>query len=459
MSEPVGSLGQHRADLKGVRVPGSPLVDGWSWWTIGWAAYLACSWTWCIGMFLPVLLIRDYGLWGYVAFAVPNVIGAAAMGWLLWRRGHSERMVEVHQLAVKTFSDVTVAFQIYFLLWLIRTASVPATWAIGIAAALMFAASSVVAPRLKAGEKPGPLRFIRAEPLLVVSLLVWFVSAACAAAMIARGDVVLALSSAKAAPGLIWLAPVCAFGFLLCPYLDMTFHLARQYQAAGRARASFALGFGVLFLAMILFTALYAQLFDTTRPTIVWATAGAAVVLVGGHISMQMSFTIAAHADARRRLAGASRGKLRRSATRRGVAIGLLIALVMKALAGGGGRTYAGISWGEIGYRLFMSFYGLVFPAYVWICMVPTWRSPTRPTKRQIAVWLAACAIAGPMYWMGFIERVEWWLGPGLAVVLLARIFIPKPAGATGPGDQEPGEPSGAPVPAPTHPPTLAAGA
>ena len=27
--------------------------------TIGWGAYLACSWTWCIGMFLPVLLIRD----------------------------------------------------------------------------------------------------------------------------------------------------------------------------------------------------------------------------------------------------------------------------------------------------------------------------------------------------------------------------------------------------------------
>ena len=28
---------------------------------IGCAIFLACSWTWCIGMWLPVLLWRDYG--------------------------------------------------------------------------------------------------------------------------------------------------------------------------------------------------------------------------------------------------------------------------------------------------------------------------------------------------------------------------------------------------------------
>src|SRR5690242_7362807 len=50
---------------------------------LGWGAYLACSWTWCISMFLPVLLVRDYGVWGFVVFAVPNVIGAGAMGWVL----------------------------------------------------------------------------------------------------------------------------------------------------------------------------------------------------------------------------------------------------------------------------------------------------------------------------------------------------------------------------------------
>ena len=59
-------------------------ADTSSWFNVpGWAAYLACSWTWCIGMFLPVLLVRDYGVWGWIVFAVPNVLGAAAMGWVL----------------------------------------------------------------------------------------------------------------------------------------------------------------------------------------------------------------------------------------------------------------------------------------------------------------------------------------------------------------------------------------
>ena len=50
---------------------------------LGWAAYLACSWTWCIGMFLPVLLVRELGTLGFVIFAVPNVVGAAMMGTIL----------------------------------------------------------------------------------------------------------------------------------------------------------------------------------------------------------------------------------------------------------------------------------------------------------------------------------------------------------------------------------------
>ena len=43
-----------------------------------WAIYLGASWTWCIGMFLPVLLVREYGAWAWVVFAVPNVISCAA---------------------------------------------------------------------------------------------------------------------------------------------------------------------------------------------------------------------------------------------------------------------------------------------------------------------------------------------------------------------------------------------
>src|SRR5690348_12492685 len=77
---------------------------------IGWAAVLAASWTWCIGMFLPVLLVRDFGPRSFVIFAVPNVLGAAIMGAALQRPGASESLVRRHGLASWGFSFVTVAF-------------------------------------------------------------------------------------------------------------------------------------------------------------------------------------------------------------------------------------------------------------------------------------------------------------------------------------------------------------
>ena len=40
-----------------------------------WAIYLGTSWTWCIGMFLPVLVLRELGLTGFLSFAIPNIVG------------------------------------------------------------------------------------------------------------------------------------------------------------------------------------------------------------------------------------------------------------------------------------------------------------------------------------------------------------------------------------------------
>ena len=85
---------------------------------IGLGAYLACSWPWCIGMFLPTLFARVYGIWGFVIFAAPNVVGAAAMGWFLRLPGASESLLEQHRPATIWFSRVTIAFQIFFFAWL-----------------------------------------------------------------------------------------------------------------------------------------------------------------------------------------------------------------------------------------------------------------------------------------------------------------------------------------------------
>ncbi len=77
-------------------------------------------------------------------------------------------------------------------------------------------------------------------------------------------------------------------------------------------------------------------------------------------------------------------------------------------------EMYHGLSGFELSYRLFMSFYGLFFPAYVWICIFG---------KKNWRVWLVAVLIAAPMYWMGFIERQMIWLLPGVAVPFIAGLL------------------------------------
>jgi hypothetical protein len=81
---------------------------------------------------------------------------------------------------------------------------------------------------------------------------------------------------------------------------------------------------------------------------------------------------------------------------------------------------YAGLTATEIIYRGFMSFYGLIFPAYVWICMLPL---GTTRTSRRVWTFVGAVVLASPFYWMGFIERETIWLVPGVAVVLFAKLI------------------------------------
>src|SRR5580692_678947 len=88
---------------------------------LGWAAFVACSWTWCIGMYLPVLLIRDFGPAGWFVFAIPNVIGAAAMGWVLNRPDAAANLSRHHWHAAVAFSVVTILFHAFFVGWLIRS--------------------------------------------------------------------------------------------------------------------------------------------------------------------------------------------------------------------------------------------------------------------------------------------------------------------------------------------------
>jgi hypothetical protein len=367
-----------------------------------WAIFLGISWTWCIGMFLPVLLVRDYGVWGWIVFAIPNVIGAAAMGWVLRDGDASRRIVEAHAPACAAFSIVTLAFHIFFIGWLNS----------------LFAGFAPLA--LAAAAICYLLGMARRSADAIVAIGVLVVSVA---GMILYDHFGLSrdLMQRGFDPALWGLIPVCCFGFLFCPYLDLTFHRARQSTTPTGGRIAFTLGFGCVFLLMILFTLFYAKHpvfkpllagYRNRAPGVYWPN------VIAVHMIVQIGFTLAVHARA-----------LVEQASRRGDRTLLwwnVLALGLAALLGYAGRfrglTMGPHNTGETIYRVFMGFYGLLFPAYVWLGMIPSPHTPPAPRTRRI--FAIAVALAIPFYFLGFIEQKMLWLLPGVVVVLVSRLFL-----------------------------------
>ncbi len=377
------------------------------WTTLGWAVYLACSWTWCIGMFLPALLARDFGVWGFVIFAVPNVIGAAAMGLVLSGRHQPRAILEKHQVVVRAFAIVTIVFQAYML-------GVLLNWA-----GFLQAGSGMLLVLIAAG-----LLVPVANRARWLAAGVFVLSAACAI-MAWRGGALALPTTGEPPIDLLWLAPVCLFGFALCPYLDPTFLRAAQVLHDRSRKTAFTLGFAVFFLPMILFTLAYGGDIDTLIESVLRSQTLRGIIFL--HIGAQLTFTVLVHL---REL-----GRMRPSRKWPWVVTGIAIAA---AFLGTTALDYwpdlprfeAAFASPELYYRLFLSFYGLVFPAYVWLCMIPTRDGHAglagERGRRKLLVWCAAVGIAAPFYWMGFIMLEEMYLVPGLGVVVLARLAVRK---------------------------------
>lgn len=401
--------------------PSTPLAP------VGWAFYLASSWTWCIGMFLPVLLVRDFGLWGYLVFAVPNVIGAAAMGWVLRSREQAARIATTHAGAVGAFSVVTTAFHAFWLAWLVTwvrayVALPAAGWPALVIGSIAFILAAGFATRRGPGRALAALVWAVGAGLLVATFT--------SPAISPPTDAYLTASD----PGVLWLAPVCVFGFALCPYLDATFLRARGSTSPAGSRLAFTLGFGALFFTMILLTLRYAGFFASTgilnpNPPARLAIAPWLGFWLLVHLVAQLVFTVEVHYE---RLA-AMPTRLAQGAALPAVLAAALLGFFWRELP-----MVGGMSSGEVLYRVFMSFYGLVFPAYVWLCMIPTRGGHAGVAgslgKRKLAVLAGAVALAAPAYWVGFVLGHEVWLGAGLAVVLLSRLLVHGGAPAGTPG-------------------------
>ena len=353
-------------------------------------------------MFLPLLLVRDYGPWAFAAFAAPNVIGAGAFAWWFAKPGASEAFVERHRAMIRLFATVTIAFHGVFLGWLAWTMPSSTTepvvfWgALGSGILLV----SAVVRALGLGRRAALCAVV--TWLVSLGTLFWLsLNRQSLPPSDAFGGVDLT--------GLAWLTPVCAFGFAFCPLLDPTFHHARQSMNAREAKAAFSIGFGVFFLAMISLTLLYAPVLD---PMLVGFGGGTNAWIIGAvtlHLGAQAAFTIAVHRRA------VDRTRVGWKAT---LPI-LIVALGAAPIAIETGLSRGAFGGGEVVYRSFMGAYGLVFPAYVLIAHL----AGNSRARTPYRLALGAVIVAAPAFWMGFIESEELWLAPGLLIVMACAVW------------------------------------
>ncbi|HEX8341860.1 MAG TPA: hypothetical protein VF624_13210, partial [Tepidisphaeraceae bacterium] len=315
---------------------------------------------------------RDYGQLAWWIFAVPNCIGAAAMGWALRTAEDSSAYVRRHAAACRLFSLVTIAFHLFFAVWMLPGFVGPAGWVVAVAAVQL--AFTPVLKRTAAAAAVG----------------VFAVSVVAASVMAYSGALTVPAMKAFSAGDLAGLSLVCLLGFFCSPYLDLTFHRARQSTSPAGGRLAFGAGFCLFFAAMIVLTLLYASRFTTLPAAAAWA------MLV--HMGLQICFTVNVHAatlaDDTADSAATAEGGSGRTLLALALAIGLA--------AGTVGRlspdvTSIGLTPGEILYRCFMAFYGLIAPAYVLVSL---------SRRRGRWAWVAVIAgIAAPAYWIAFVHR------------------------------------------------------
>jgi len=394
-----------------------------------WACFVACSWTWLIGMFLPVILMHDFGPWAWVIFAVPNVIGAMSVGIVFRNPEKSRRFVANHRPAMLAFSWVTLAFHFWVMGWLnaaligvlglvlivvILPLLLRPHWLVA-CAVLPLAVSLVYAFEL-AGYSLFESLF-PPEPLGpgMVNLREWN-----------DADPYRFASTPVNTITYLWLACGTTLGFLTCPYMDLSLHRAAQHTGGGKSIAAFAIGFGVLFLILIAMTARYAYHWDLFLINeIPSGLINYFPLMLIVHMSLQAAYTMACHT----REVGRQRTSV------------WIIAIIAAVLLLGIGMLppmYRDVAllgldlhWGDLIYRSWMGFYGIVFPAYVILCVIPnraTKDAPaTKPTRWQLYVTAGVSGITLPLFALGFLAGHMVWVGIAVVIVLLAVVLVKRP--------------------------------
>ncbi|MEO0965255.1 MAG: hypothetical protein AAFY08_09065 [Planctomycetota bacterium] len=403
----------------------SPRVDVPPRHPLPWALYLGCSWTWVIGMFLPALLLRDYGWAGFWVFAIPNVIGAAAMGFVLRNADAATRLATEHRQAVRWFSWWTIAFHAFALPWLIEGVLVTGP-GFGNGGGLLMAAT------LMAGMGAIVLRGTW-RAVMVATALVAAVSWGIAAAFLPTLDPDARPFDPRLTElDLLFFAAPNLLGFLLCPYLDATFLRARASTSPGGGRVAFVLGFGVVFASMIGFAALYGRtILEGVYVEDIQFAAPLQLSLLALFIALQGSLTVALHLrELRRPVPAAPAPPIQRTTqpiVLTLVAVGLIAGLIA-ALTHREAAYLLPVP--ELIYRAFLTAYGVVIPAYVWLVIWPNRKPPADPAAdrtRRLIAFAAAAILAYPAGLIGFTSGPAWLMAGSAVIVTLARLPVGMP--------------------------------
>ncbi|MCH7546582.1 MAG: hypothetical protein IID30_09310 [Planctomycetes bacterium] len=334
-------------------------------------------------MYLPALMLERFGWPGLLIFAIPNILGCAAFGYILKNRERSLALVLKHRKAMKCFSLVTIAYHVFFIgfasLYLLPP-DLASTWIplVACPALILIGWALSVLP-------------FRVMP--VFALLVY---AASLFAFARHGiDPLRDIIGEGSWPSneLVWLAPAFTFGFLLCPYLDPTFHRALQQSDN---RHAFGV-FGIAFAVMILFTCAYWTIAQTK---LTW--------IIGAHLLTQSIFTVAVHMKEVRALS-IDCCQWRTSVT-------MLAPLIVLPLAFAGvlfDNPFQGLD--DI-YIRFLGFYGLIFPAYVLLFMGPL--RTMSLTRSNLVTYGMVVIIGSACYEAGYLHHLPWMVIIPLAVLL-----------------------------------------
>lgn len=405
------------------------------------AMLLACSWTWVIGMWFPYYLTRDFGWIAWFVFAVPNIIGAASVGLILrsgssrnpidWKPRSSAALTTRHDIACMAFSVVTIAFQLYVVGFLLRTfvSRLPVAAPMVSIATGAFAVLVIIFALL-------PWR-----ASIWAAVGVWFFSIGMAFAaewtsgiqpafMLPRAEGIVSITGDP--NGLWMLSPAIVFGFLLCPYLDLTINRIRQETPEPTGSMASVLGFGVFFLVMILMTLGYAgRLIDRNTMS----------MYIVAHIAVQAAFTAGIHLRALGRAGGYHKFDLSKPKTTDGKPSAVRQAktrlfamsfLFCFALFWGNAVVdlndpRAGYPASRFWYEMLIASYGLIFPAYMYICVLPHITLRGVRQRSRVLLWAGAVIAASPLFYLGFIgtDAPRYGLVPiGVALVLLAPYAV-----------------------------------